>query len=92
MKKTEICRKTACLGEQGIRTIVYAVTEEEDETEFPIKQYGVSVAVYENDEETEVNSLASKREEIERFVLSLARNFVTPVSLKDVVYDWLSAV
>lgn len=92
MKKEEICRKIIDLGKDSQRTIVYYLVISEDdftELEKPVKSYGVAIEVKERNELTAVSKITTRTEKANRLLDLLASNFVTPVSLYDVVYDWL---
>ena len=73
---------TAVCGEIPVR---YFLLEERLEDQAAV--YGVSVEC--GGEEDSVRQLARSRERVEALLDSLARGVVTPVTLRDVVEDWL---
>ena len=87
MERLGICRKITDLGRYGQRTLDYFVTAEGEVDGYP--SYGVGIAVCENGEETMVRGITTKEDEARSLADILATNYVTPVSLGDVVYDWL---
>lgn len=87
MTKTEMCRKVTGLN-GGQRTLVYSLIDEEVET----ARYGVSILFEESADEKEIRRLSNDRERIEKLIDLLATDFITPGSLDDVVYKFLSSL
>ena len=87
MTKTEICRKVTGLPGGG-RTLIYYLLDEETDT----ARYGVSIRHDESGDEKEVRRLSNDRERAEKLVDLLATDFITPNSLDDVVYKFLSGL
>lgn len=88
----EICKKVIFLGKENQRTLCYYVTTGEiqhPDKEGAIKTYGVGISIEEKEEFASVNSITTKKETAYKLIDILASNFVTPVSLYDVIYDWL---
>ena len=83
MKDTEYCRKTADLGRYGRRTLVYSLILNEQ------GGFGVSIAIPEFGETETVTDITSDKEKMLSLLDVLATNFVTPVSLRDILEDWL---
>ena len=88
MTKTEMCRKITGLGEQGMRTLVYYLT---DENEGEAK-YGVAIECTESGSVTVASRLTNDKERAERLLDLLATYFITPLTLNDVAYKWLAAL
>ena len=90
----EMARKTILRENGGEVTFIYYLTESVPEPRFKTgthsdKRYGVCVSDESGQERLAVNDVTSVRDTAERLVTILARNEVTPVSLYDVVYDWI---
>lgn len=75
------------MGEAKCRTnqARYYLLEEESEEDGP--SYGVGIEL--KDETAEVRDLSPSRRRVEDLAKALVRGVVTPVSLRDVVDDWL---
>ena len=90
---TEIARKTILKGTGKEKTFVYYVTESTPEPAFQDvgrgRRYGVCVSDESGQERLAVNDVTGIKDTAERLVDILARNEVTPVTLYDVVYDWI---
>ena len=92
MKRHEVCRKFCNLAKFGQKTLVYyitAITLEDDETGGTFESFGVAVKISETGEEAIVNDITTVNEKIHDLINHISSNFVTPVSLFDVVYDWM---
>ena len=93
MKKIEICKKVTELGKEGQRTLVYFLTADDAECEIGRKgektDFGVGISIEESGEEVFVRRITPAESEIKRLCDLLASNFVTPIALGDVIYDWL---
>jgi len=85
MKETEYCRKTVNLGRYGRRTLVYSLLSNER------GGFGVSIAIPEFGETEIVEDIVPDRGTVLSLLDMLATNFVTPVSLRDVLEDWLGS-
>ena len=94
MNKIEICRKTLDLESGHTVTLIYSITI--DEWEYPIsgiihEYYGVSVMISEGAEDACIQCVTLSERKAYTLIDVLAENYVTPVSLYDVVHDWLAA-
>ncbi len=85
MQKIEMCRKITGLGQAGQCTLVYSVIEDSPD-------FGISIQITEIEEEETVLNITRNETEIKELCDMLASNFVTPIALRDVVYDWICAV
>lgn len=87
----EICRKVTDLGKERQRTLVYFLTAEMDTVTYdsPVEIFGVGICKLETGEKKIFRNVTSLRSRAEELVDILATNFVTPVSLEDVICDWL---
>ena len=93
MRKLEVCRKVLNYGSDAQRTLVYYILvdilgEEEDGSE--LENYGVSILIDEISEEASIRAITMSQVKISRLADLLASNLVTPVSLEEVICDWLS--
>ena len=91
MEIVEICRKITDLGRDTRRTLIYMITAEKysgENQNVPL-EFGVGIKILETQESSFVNCITPNMEKITQLADLLASNFVTPISLKDVVYDWL---
>ena len=93
MEKIEICKKVTELGKEGQRTLVYFLTADtvvcDGISQKGKIDFGVGITIAESGEEVFVRGITTVEEEIKRLGDLLASNFVTPVTLKDIVEDWL---
>lgn len=90
MDKTVICEKVLMLGEREQCTLTYyLISDECGEEEAALRQYGVGIAIPERSEEELICDITPNSEKAMRLLDLLASNFVTPVALRDVLYDWL---
>ena len=89
----EVARKTILAETGKQKTFVYYVTESTPEPRFNEsgrgRRFGVCVSDLSGKERIAVNDVTSIRGTAERLVDTLARNEVTPITLYDVVYDWI---
>lgn len=90
MIKKEICRKITDLGKYGRRTLVYCMTVDNAESDTPCEEYGIAVRVFESGEECEIRKITTDVNVAEKMLDVFATNYVTPVSLKYVVEDWIA--
>lgn len=94
MRKTEICRKTAALDDGRELTLIYYMTIDELTdimTGQEFENYGVCVCLFESGEEETIRSVTFNAKGIQALLDLLSSNLVTPVTVGDVVYDWLCA-
>ena len=84
-----ICKKVLMLGERDQCTLTYYLISDECGKEECDKQYGVGIAIPERNEEEQICTITPSREKAMQLISLLASNFVTPVALRDVLYDWL---
>lgn len=89
MIKSEICRKISMLGGEKQRTLVYYLIADLLPRRLFLAQYGVGVSVLESRDEVDVRCITPNRSRAVQLADLLASNYVTPVALGDVVYDWL---
>ena len=75
--------------EIGTLTADYALTER---TEDGITQYGIAVRLAETGEEAIVEGISPNREAVEALLEAVSEGGVTPVTLLDVVYDFISEI
>ena len=77
----------------GVRlTLIYSVTIDElSSSSFAagVESYGAGIYVVELDEEICIRHITLRMREILTFAKLLSRNYVTPSTFSDVVYDWL---
>lgn len=88
MEKNELCRKIITFENGERRTLIYSVVVTEDET-VPKRRFGAGIEIPETGESRTVSDISSDREKVLGLIDVLATGFVTPVSLGDVVYDFL---
>jgi hypothetical protein len=94
MRKTEICRKMITLEDGRELTLVYSMTIDELTdimTGQEYENYGVCVCLFESGETETIRSVTFSARGIQALLDLLATNLVTPATVGDVVYDWLSA-
>ena len=89
MIKTEICRKLISFDCDYNVTLVYCLVTDDIKGEREAFQYGVSIEIPEKNEEEIIRNITPRKEKAMWLLDLLASNFVTPVTLKDVVYDCL---
>ena len=85
----EVGRRRIDLGERGEITVVYSVISEYD-SDFMCDMYGVSVRIDESGEEEKLAGITSLADEAFELASVLINGKVTPVTLKDVVNDWIA--
>ncbi len=91
MRQMEVRRNQARLCDQE-KTLIYTITI--DEVTEPVsglelESYGVGVAILESGEAGIVPNVTFCRTKIESLIETLAAHLVTPVTVRDVVEDWL---
>lgn len=94
MRQMEIYRKSSKLYEEKESTIVYYVTIDElnDNTAgIVLETYGVGVTICESGESAVIPNVTFSKSGIFSLIDLLANYLVTPVTVCDVVNDWLGA-
>jgi hypothetical protein len=94
MRKTEICRKNTTLEDGRELTLIYYMTIDELTdimTGQEFENYGVCVCLFESGEEETIRSVTFSARGIQALLDLLSTNLVTPVTVCDVVNDWLGA-
>jgi hypothetical protein len=91
MRRQELCKKVTDLGRAGQRTLSYFITIDggRGEGDKAYLDYGVGVMIEESGEEALCRCLTVNDDEIKKLADLIATNYVTPVSLGDVIEDWL---
>lgn len=89
MEKNELCRKIIDLGSGERRTLIYSLITENGSplTDEPL--YGVSIVLKETDEQSLAVGISTDREKVLHLIDMLATGYVTPMSLQDIVYDYI---
>ena len=93
MRHMEIDRKTIRFPKEE-RTIAYYITADvlsDPVTETARTLYGVGVTILESSETEVVSSILFAKEDVLNLARLLADNLVTPVTVSDIIVDWLSA-
>ena len=91
MNKDEICRKIIKLGRYGTRTLIYyVVTSFITEGALARKAFGVGIEIAESGEAEYYEDLFTDRAWAVRLLDLLASNCVTPMTLKDIIIDFIS--
>ena len=75
--------------ESGTLTADYSLTER---TEDGVTQYGIAVRLAETGEEAEAADISPDRETVESLLAAVSAGGVTPATLLDVVYDFISEI
>lgn len=94
MRQMEICRKILYLGETREQTLTYYITIDDltdNATGILLESYGVGVTIIESGETSVISNVTFSRTRILELVNKLANHLVTPVSVSDIVDDWLCA-
>ncbi len=94
MRHMEICRKKTRLNTETDCTLVYYVTVDEwtnPSTGMELESFGVGVTICENGETGIVPNVTFSKTGILSLADTLAFHLVTPVTVRDVVEDWLNA-
>jgi hypothetical protein len=68
-------------------TVYYELTES---VELGETQYGITACVVETGEKECVNDISSSKTEVAQLLDKLLKNDVTPCTLKDVIYDYIT--
>ena len=94
MRHMVICRKRTRLDAKSDCTLVYYVTVN-DLTEplsgMELESFGVGITIYENGETGIVPNVTFSKTGVLSLADLLAFNLVTPVTVRDIVEDWLCA-
>lgn len=94
MRHMEICRKRTRLDTREECTLVYYVTVDELTDPFAgleLESYGVGISICENGETGLVPHVTFSKAGVLSLADLLAENLVTPVTVRDIVEDWLDA-
>ncbi len=92
MVRQEISRKEFGMGKAGMETLIYFLVSKRvsiPDAGNDMLLYGVGISAERSREEAIVNEVTSDRKRAENLAFLLADNLVTPVSLWDVIYDWV---
>lgn len=95
MRKADICRKNICTGGENNTEISYYITIDEmlDCNGINLlENYGVGIRIAESGEEDNVKCITVDSRKIFNIVEILANGSVTPVGLRDVLYDLLEVI
>jgi hypothetical protein len=90
----EICRKNIRLHEAAENTIVYFITIDDlsdAATGIELETYGVGITICESGETEIISNVTFSKTGILSLINLLACHLVTPVTVGDVVSDWLCA-
>jgi hypothetical protein len=94
MRQMEICKKQLQYGENATCTLVYYVTINDltDETTgIELEAYGVGITNQERGETAVVPNVTFSKTAILELAALLSEHLVTPVTIGEVVEDWLCA-
>lgn len=94
MRQMEICRKGINLGAEEEKTLIYYVTINDlndDATGIVLESYGVGVTIVESGETAVISNVTLSNTRILELIHVLADHLVTPVTVADIVDDWLCA-
>ena len=69
--------------------MTYYLVSSDKNDDIDMRQYGVGISIPERNDEELVGNITPDREKAMQLIDLVASNFVTPVTLRDVVYDWL---
>lgn len=92
MRHIEICRKTSQLNADKESTIIYYITVDQvndADAGIDLENYGVGVTIAESGETKIIPNITFSKTEILLLAALLATHLVTPVTVGDVVEDWL---
>ena len=93
MRHMEICRKKTILGEEEEKTLIYYVIIDDlydATTGIELETYGVGVTVGESGETSAISNVTFNGTGILTLINLLADHLATPVTVGDIVEDWLS--
>ncbi len=92
MRKTDVCRKNLDLGGENDIEVVYYITVDDlynSDGVTVLENYGVGIRIPVNGEEDTIKCITADARKIFAIVDILAEGTVTPVGLRDVLYDLL---
>lgn len=92
MRHIEICRKYSHLCADKQSTIIYYITVDEvndADADIYLENYGIGITIAESGETRIIPNITFSKTEILLLAALLASHLVTPVTLGDVVEDWL---
>lgn len=92
MRKIIICEKKMRTDSGETLTLVYSITVDallETPPGAELESYGTSICIHESGEECSLRHITTASSEIFSLTELLSANLVTPLTLPDVVYDWL---
>jgi hypothetical protein len=94
MRQMEMYKKNISLSETDVNTVIYFITIDDLKdaaTGIELETYGVGITINESGETEVISNVTFSKSGILSLVALLASHLVTPVSLSDVVNDWLCA-
>ncbi len=92
MRHMEFCRKRTHLDTEEDLTLIYYVTIDEFgdlQSGIELESFGVGVTICENGETEFVSNVTFSCAEVLSLAALLATHLVTPVTVRDIVEDWL---
>ena len=92
MRKFETCRKTAEIAGGAKITLIYSITVDKLTClsgDAELEDYGACIHVPESGETACIRRITPTGSKILSLANLLAKNIVTPVTLHDVVMDWI---
>lgn len=92
MRHMEICKRSLKLHADNESTLVYYVTVDtvtNNASGIELETYGVGVTISESGETTMIPNVTLSKTAILELIELLASHLVTPVSVHDIVCDWL---
>lgn len=95
MRQMEICRKSVRLIEEADHTLIYYVTIDDltdAATGIVLETYGVGISICESGETAVIPNVTFSKTGILTLIDLLAYHTVTPVTVSDIVDDWLCIV
>lgn len=95
MRHIEICRKYSELYSDTQSTIVYYITVDEIndvDADIHLETYGVGVTIAETGETKIIPNITFSKTEIYLLATLLSTHLVTPVTVGDIVEDWLGGL
>lgn len=92
MREMEYCKKSVSFDTEEPKTLVYHVTIDEmhvPASESIIETYGIGVTIFESGETALIQNVTLSKSRIMSLSGLLAAHLVTPVTVNDIVEDWL---
>ena len=86
--KTEIARRELITSRNEKKEFVYYLIENEDAESGEIC-FGIEISESSGGASSCIKNITSKREKVKGLIEKLADGTVTPVTLYDIVYDWV---